>query len=177
MVELNAPKQKLNVNTENLRWPLGVSVALFFTVIAVFIGFKIYLNRIQADIVAIDQQVQEEIKKVSVQDENLVIRMNESIGAFKNILENHSYFSNVLDFISSLTYAKTYYERFDADLEKNAIQIKGTTQNYSTLAKQIVAIRDNKSVQSLEVSSLSFSSGGVNFGFLLTVDSSVFTKK
>jgi len=175
MVEIIPQKPKISLST--WRWPLWLSVALFFLSIAAFISLKVYLARIQTEIVNINNQIKTEAAKVNVDDENTVAYLSDSFNAFSGLVANHSYFSNVFDVIGSLTYQKVVFTKFDADRETGIIQLKGTAQNYTALAKQMVALRENASVKSLEVRGINFGANGLEFEFLAGVDSQLFVKK
>ncbi len=175
MVEIIPQKPKISLPT--WRWPLWLSLALFFLSIAAFISLKVYLARIQAEIVSINNQIKTEAAKVNVDDENTVVHLNDSLGAFSALVSGHSYFSNVFDVISSLTYQKVVFTKFDADRETGIIQLKGMAQNYTALAKQMVALREQANVKNLEVKGINFGANGLEFEFLAGVDSQFFVKK
>lgn len=175
MVEIIPQKPKISLPT--WRWPLWISIALFFLSIAAFIFLKVYLSQIQADILDINNQIKTEAAKVNVDDENAVAHLNDSLNVFSDLVSNHSYFSNVLDVVDSLTYSRVVFTKFDADRGKNTIQLKGTAQNYTALAKQMVALRENANVKSLEVKGINFGANGLEFELLAGVDSQLFVKK
>jgi len=175
MVEIIPQKPKISLPT--WRWPLWLSIALFFSSIAAFIFLKVYLAQIQAEIININNQIKTEAAKVNIDDENTVAHLSDSLNVFSNLVSNHSYFSNVFDVISSLTYQKVVFTKFDADRETGIIQLKGTAQNYTALAKQMVALRENAYVKNLEVKGINFGTNGLEFELLAGVDSQLFVKK
>ncbi len=175
MVEIIPQKPKISLPT--WRWPLWLSIALFFLSIAAFISLKVYFSQIQAEIVNINNQIKTEAAKINADDENTVAHLNDSLAAFSVLVSNHSYFSNVFDVIGSLTYQKVVFTKFDADRETGIIQLKGTAQNYTALAKQMVALRENANVKNLEVKGISFGANGLEFELLAGVDSQFFVKK
>lgn len=175
MVEILPQKPKISLPTR--RWPLRFSVVLFFLSIAAFIFLKVYLSQIQADILDVNNQIKTEAAKVNANDENTVAHLNDSLNVFSGLVSNHSYFSNVLDMIGSLTYSKVVFTKFDADRGKNTIQLRGTAQNYTALAKQMVALRENANVKSLEVKGINFGANGLEFELSASVDSQLFVKK
>lgn len=175
MVEIIPQKPKISLPT--WRWPLWIAVALFFLSVAAFILFKVYLSQIQAEIANINNQIKTEAAKVNVDDENAVVRLNDSLNAFSALVSNHSYFSNVFDVIGSLTYQKVVFTKFNADRETGIIQLKGIAQNYTALAKQMVALRENANVKLLEVKGINFGANGLEFELLAGVESKLFVKK
>lgn len=175
MVEIIPQKPKISLPT--WRWPLWVSVVLFFSSAAAFIFLKVYLSQIHAEIININNKIKVEAAKVNADDENAMVYLNDSFSAFGALVSNHSYFSNVLDTIGSLTHQKVVFTKFDADRETGLFQLKGTAQNYTALAKQIVALRENVNFNGLEVRGINFGDNGLGFELSVTVDPQLFVKK
>jgi len=174
MVEIIPQKPKVSLPT--WRWPLWLSIALFFLSIAAFIFLKVYLSQIQTEIMNINNQIKTEAAKVNADDENTAVHLSDSFNVFSGLVSNHSYFSNVFDVIGSLTYQKVVFTKFDADRKTGIIQLKGTAQNYTALAKQMVALRENTNVKNLEVKGINFGTNGLEFEFLAGVESQLFVK-
>jgi len=175
MVELVSQKPKISLPT--WQWPLWVSIVLVFLSAAAFILLKVYLAQIQTEIVDINNQIKAEAAKVNASDEDAMLRLNDSLGAFNGLAANHSYFSNMLKTIGALTYEKVVFTKLDADYEKGIIQLKGMAQNYTALAKQIVALRENENFKSMEVKGINFGTNGLEFELIAGVVSELFTKK
>ncbi|MDO8574960.1 MAG: hypothetical protein Q7R61_01655 [bacterium] len=175
MVEITPQKSKLVL--PSWRWPLWLSLALFFLSVLVFTFLKVYLAQIQAEIISINNQIKAEAGKVSADDENAVVRLSDSLTALSGIVSNHSYFSGVFDLVGSLTHSKAVFTKFDADRDKSVVNIKGLAQSYTVLAKQMVALRENDYVKSLEVKGINFGNTGLEFELTLGVDPKIFTKQ
>ena len=135
------------------------------------------MSRIEADIAGINDQIKAEAAKINEGDETTVVRLADSLAAFSGLVANHSYFSKLLEFVGSLTYSKTVFTKFDADREKGTMQLKGSAQNYTALAKQMVALREQANVKNLEVKGINFGANGLEFELLTGVDSQFFVKK
>lgn len=175
MVEITPQKPKLVL--PNWRWPLWLSLVIFFLSIGAFVFLKAYLAKIQTEIISINDQIKTEAAKVNIEDENAVIRLSDSLAALGNIAANHSYFSDVFSLIGSLTHSKAVFTKFDADRDKGIINLRGSAQSYTVLAKQIVALRENNYVKSLEVKGMNFGTTGLEFELTLGVDPQLFVKK
>ena len=175
MVEIIPQKPKISLPT--WRWPLWLSIILFFLSIAAFIFLKVYLSQIQTEVININNQIKTEAAKINADDENTVAHLNDSFSVFSGLVANHSYFSNVFDVVGSLTYQKVVFTKFDADRETGIIQLRGIAQNYTALAKQMVALRENANVKNLEVKGINFSANGLEFELLAGVEPAIFTKK
>ena len=174
MVEIISQKPTLHIPT--WRWPLWVSLIIFLSAVGVFVLLKVYLSSLETDIATINNKIKTESAKVSVDDENAVVRLSDSLNAFTLLTKNHSYFSDFFSLLSSLTYSRLVFTKIDADKEKGIIQLKGTAQNYTALAKQIVALRSNKDIKSLEIKGINFSTNGLEFEVMVFADPKIFIK-
>jgi len=175
MVEIIPQKPKITL--PEWRWPFWVSIALAFLSIAGFISLKVYLAQIQKDIADINTQIEAEAAKVNTDDENTVAHLSDSLNVFNGLVSNHNYFSNVLDTLGSLTYYKVVFTKFDADSGTNLIQLEGVCQNYTALAKQMVTLRENSNVKSLEVKGINFDTNGLKFELSAEVNPQIFLKQ
>lgn len=174
MIEIVSQKPKLTL--PSWRWPLWFSFILFFLSVSSFIFLKVYLSQLEADITLTNNQIKAEAAKISIDDENTVMRLNNSLDAFSKLIVNHSYFSDFLSLLESLAHSRVVFTKIDADKSKGFIQLKGTAQNYTALAKQIVALRSNKDVKSLEIKGINFGTNGLDFDIIAGVDSKIFIK-
>lgn len=174
MVEITPQKSKITL--PNWHWPLWVSFGLFFLAVAAFISLQIYLSRIQADIVSINDQIKTEAARVSADDETTVARLSDSLAAFSGLMANHSYFSKLLELVGSLTYSKASFAKFDADKDLLTMQFKGSAQNYTALAKQMVALRENENIKSLDVKNINFGTNGLEFELSMIIDPKIFSR-
>ncbi|MBU2081891.1 hypothetical protein KKH14_00445 [Patescibacteria group bacterium] len=175
MVELVSRKPKISLPT--WQWPLWVSIVLVFSSAAAFIFLKVYLAQIQTEIIGINNQIKAEAAKVNASDEDAILRLNDSLGAFSGLAANHSYFSNTLKTIGALTHKNVVFTKLDVDREKGVVQLKGVAQNYTALAKQIVALRENENFKSMEVKGINFGTNGLEFELMAGVIPELFTKK
>ncbi|MBI2635293.1 MAG: hypothetical protein HYW79_01995 [Parcubacteria group bacterium] len=174
MVELATQKSKSYTIT--WRWPLRVSLVFFFLTISAFIFFRVYLSGIETDIVNINNQIKVEAAKVSKGDEMTIANLADSLTAFSGLVANHSYLSKMMELIGSLTYSKVVFTKFDVDREKSAMQLKGSAQNYTALAKQMVALRENENVKNLEVKGINFGTSGLDFELVMLLDPKIFIR-
>lgn len=175
MVELVSQKPRISLPA--WRWPLWVSIILCFLSVAAYLFLKVYLVQIQTEILGINNQIKAESAKVNVDDEDAMLRLNDSLSAFSGLVANHSYFSGALETIGMLTYKKVAFSKLDIDREKGIVQLKGTAQNYTALAKQIVALRENENFKSMEIKGIVFGVNGLEFELTAGVIPELFVKK
>mgnify|MGYP001591355458 FL=1 len=172
MVEITPTKPKLV--TVTWRWPLWVAVALFLAAAAAFIGFRVYLNIIQTEVLSVNNQIKTEAAKVSVEDENTIAGLSDTLRSFTGMVNSHAYFSEFFSRLEALTNKRVAFTRFDANTERNFIQLGGVAQNYTTLARQMVAFRESEYVKGVEVRRISFNPTGLEFELSVTVDPKIF---
>lgn len=174
MVEIISPKPKISIIT----WqkPLWISLLFFILVVAVFIFFRIYLFKIQTDIVGINDQIKAEMAKINTKEEEKISRLNDSLVAFSDIVESHSHFSQLLDLIGSLTYSKVVFTRINANKDTLTINLRGLTQNYTALAKQITAFRENENIKGVDVENMTFGTNGLSFELSIILYPKIFIK-
>lgn len=172
MVEIVSQKPKISLPT--WQWPLWVSAGLFLLSIIAFAALKVYLSQLQAENVIINNQIKVEAAKINANDADTMARLSDSLGAFNKLIPVLSRFSNVLDIVGSITYQRVVFTKFDANREKNTIQLKGTAQNYTALAKQIVALRENKNIKGLEIKGINFGDKGLDFEISADVEPQLF---
>lgn len=175
MVEITPQKQKMTL--PSWHWHIWLSFIIFFLSIFSFIFLKFYLSQVQTDIADINNKIKTEIAKVNANDESAMLRLSDSLNVFSNIAANHSYFSKFFDLLGSLTYARVVFTKVDADKDSGIVKLQGTAQNYTVLAKQMVALRENKNINYLEVKGINFGTNGLEFELILGVDPKIFTKQ
>ena len=129
---------------------------------------RLYLARLQDEVLGLNNQIKEAAAAVNAEDEQTVVRFNESLNTLRSLFANHTYFSSFLSLINSSTYPKVSYNSVQAEAVKNSIQLKGSAQSYTALAKQIVALRENPMILGVAVSGITF--GVKNLQFDLKVD-------
>ena len=175
MVELISQKPKISLPA--WRWPLWTSLILVFLSAVVFLILKFYLAQIQTEIADINSQIKVEAAKVNTNDEAAMLTLNDSLRAFSGLVANHSYFSDTLETIGALTHEKVVFTKIDIDSKKGTVQLRGTTQSYTVLAKQIVALRENENFKSMEIKGINFGANGLEFELLAEVNFGLFIKK
>ena len=174
MVEIVSQKPKISIPA--WQWPLWVAIALFLLTVAAFAGLNIYLSQIRAEVENISNQIKIEAAKVSPKDAEAIARLNDSLGNFNKLILEHISFAKVLDTIGAVTYQKVVFTDFASDREKNSVQLKGIAQNYTALAKQIVALRKNENIKGLAIKGIGFGDKGLSFDIMAEVDPKLFIK-
>ncbi len=175
MVEITPQKQKISLPV--WRWPLWVASVLAFLCVAAFLALTVYLHTIQNSIAAVNDRIKVSAAKINAGDETTVANLSDSLAVFSGLVANHTYFSGMLGEIGALTYQKVVFDKFDADRTTSVIKLSGVAQNYTALAKQIVALRENQYFQNVEVKGISFGTGGLEFEISALVDSKFFNLK
>lgn len=175
MVEIIHQKPKMTL--PSWHWHLWFSFIIFFLSIFSFMFLKFYLSQVRTDIADVNSKIRTESSKINSNDKNTVLRLNDSLNIFSDIAANHSYFSEFFDSLDSLTHTRVIFTKIDVDKDLGIVQLRGIVQSYSVLAKQMVALREYKNINNLEVKGINFSTNGLEFELTLGVDSKIFTKQ
>ena len=174
MVEFVSKRPSLTQALPTWRWLLWASIALFILVVLGYFGLRFYLAQLYNEAIGLNNQIEEAAAAVNIQDEQTVLRFNDSLNAVRSLFANHTYFSSFFNLVSSSTYPKIIYRSLRADAAKNSVQFQGTAQSYTALAKQIVALRALSFIKGVEVSGIAFSTEGLQFSLNIEVKPDIF---
>ena len=174
MVEIAPKFPALTQTLPSWRWLLWVSIIILVLVIMSYIGLRFYLMRLQNEIVGLNNTIKQIALTVNPEDEQAIVKLNDSLNAIRSVFINDTYFFSFFDLLSRLTYPKISYRSVQADTVKNIVQLQGKAQSYTALAKQIIALRSSPLVKGIEVSGIAFSADGLQFGLKIEVKSDIF---
>lgn len=174
MIEITSKNPAFEQNLPSWRWLLWVSIAVLVIVVLAYFGLRFYLIQLHNQAADLNNRIKTAAALVNPQDEETIIRFNNSLDSLSSLFKNHTYFSNFFNLIGSLTYPKISYRSFQADAVKNNFQVQGAAQSYSALAKQIVAFRNNPFVKGVDISGIVFGPTGLQFNLKIDVQPEIF---
>ncbi|MBI2113275.1 MAG: hypothetical protein HYT50_01715 [Candidatus Wildermuthbacteria bacterium] len=94
------------------------------------------------------------------------------IGDFSGLMQARKNSLPVFSFLEQHTHPGVAFASFGLDIEKRSLELSGTTQDFTTLDSQIAIFKQQKEVESFELSSLSLRQDGqVSFSFSITLAS------
>ena len=132
--------------------------------------YKSKIDEIRAEILKEQKEREKDIKEVS--------EINDRISTFSKIGQSHLFLSKVFEILSKTTHPKVFYTAFDLNPEKNNLSISGLTENFFTLAQQILLFKENEMVKEIEISKISKTKEGkVDFSLNLILKEEIFKWK
>jgi len=103
--------------------------------------------------------------------------LSQSAGIVQELLGNHVYSSELLAAISSSTMPNVRWKGLAITIKDRKISMDGYARNYTTLAKQIIAL-EKGGLKDIKVSGITLDrEGGVNFSIDCSFDPKLISKK
>ena len=94
----------------------------------------------------------------------------------QGLLKSHLYASNLFDKLAAATLPRVQWQSFDASTKDKIINVNGLAADYSSLAKQILALKE-EGFSNVKVSGISLDkTGGVQFSASFNFDSKILQK-
>lgn len=174
MVEIIKPKNTLLENLSKRPAILWGSLIFLGAVVLIYAGLYFYSLSIQNEITSLNGRIAQAQSKIKSQDSVNVINFINQSDLIKQALIAHNYFSSFFGILESLVNQKVSLAKITIDAQKNFVDIEGLAQNYTYLAKEIVALRSNQKVIGVDVSQISLTPRGLNFRLLANVNNEIF---
>lgn len=169
---------------------LLISIFLLVLVSLVYLGFFIWhqsLNRQQDKIEAKMQEINAKI----VIDQDLqkeMVATNEAINSLKSLLRNHIVSSSLFKLVEDHTSIKVQWSSLNFSAPQLAgvniqsgglasLSLDGTTQTYLLVGRQLRVFEQMPEVSSVELSQLSQSEHGIDFGLKIELNPELFLLK
>ncbi len=121
-------------------------------------GYKINLDK-NKEILA------QQIEKLEIQRdldlESNFIELKEKIENFKKIIDKRIYSLNLLKTFEELTLPWIQYNDFSADLTKLSVDLKIESDNYNSLAKQVIVFEEDSRIENIAFSEVILERSGL----------------
>jgi len=174
MVQELIPKEKIKTSSiANTLFLLSLILLIILGGYYVFLRFK--NSSIQADI----RDINDQIIKIKLERDNsterYVFNTQKRIKDFSEIFKEHKITSNFFTFVDKASYEKVKFLELNLNAETKNASLKGETENFDTLGKQIFNLKKSDFVQGLDISNISLNKEGkVNFTVNFSLDSKIF---
>jgi hypothetical protein len=171
--------ESLEIKFEESKLPLIFSLVILFLVIAAYGGLFFYGKSLDEKIKAADTklaELKERMDKISLAS---ILDLQKSLIEAKALLAGHIYSSNVLRLLEELTLPKVQWSSFSLDAGAGDIALSGRAEGYTTLAKQMLVLEEDKDKRILQYSTSGVSldhNGGVTFDMAITLNKKMLTK-
>ena len=100
--------------------------------------------------------------------EREVLKYNNKIGYFFQLLDNHIRSSKLFDLIQQTTHPQVWFTKFNLKAAADKIILSGKTMNFANVGQQIVIFKEADWVSSTELQKIAISKEG-NVDFELTI--------
>jgi len=168
------PKEKIKTSSiVNTLFLLSLILLIILGGSYVFLRFK--NSSIQSNIKDADDQIIKIKEERNNDTERYVFNTQKKIKDFSEILEKHKITSNFFTFIDRVSYKKVKFLELSLNTETKNVSLRGETENFDTLGKQILNLKKSDFVKGLEISNISLNKEGkVNFTVNFSLDSKIF---
>lgn len=98
------------------------------------------------------------------------------LGALKNLLRDHIYWSNVFVFLERSTLPNVRYTSFDGDISNKTLTLNAKTSDLLSMVKQIMYFDSLPLIKKTEFMGVRYTEEGINFTLRLILSESVWKK-
>lgn len=138
--------------------------------IFVFISYFLVLQSIKAS-----EKSQEEIQKKldaettkSAQLKTEILRYQKKINDFSSVIKGHLETSNIFGFMEKQCHPRVWFNDFSLNTREGKVAISGEAQSFQALGQQMIIFRNEKTIKSATLDSISMEKGGT-IGFKVSI--------
>jgi len=147
-----------------------IYVAVFIIVIVLIFGFYALVKNHQSSLRKKTDKLKEQAselkqKRDTLRKEGQLADFQNKLTALSYLVEQHTYWTTVFDFLEKATLPKVKFNNFSADLNGKSINLQGNTISFTRLAEQMIHLKDSATIKELKLSSLTISEEGIKFSF------------
>ncbi len=138
-------------------------------------GLWIYSGSLTNQIKADDDQITALEKQRDAKAEQNLITLAKQLSITSQILKNHTYWSVGLSKIESALQSNVQFKSFSATLGENSLHIRATSDNYTTIAKQLAAFVADDAIKDISLDGVNaLTSGKLDFNIRVGFDPAKF---
>jgi hypothetical protein len=158
-----------------------IYIAIFIIGILLFFGFyalvKNHQSSLRKEIIRLKERTEElEKERTKLRKEGQLTDFQNKLNTLSSLVEQHTYWTTVFEFLQEATLPKVKFNNFSAKLSDKSINLNGNTISFTRLAEQMVNFKDNALVDELKLSSLAISEEGIKFGFKIQLSPEAWQK-
>ena len=177
MVQQLIPKEK--IKTSSIANTLFLPSLILLIILGGSYAFLRFKNSsIQSEIRDANNQIIQIKAGGDNNTERYVFNAQKRIKDFSEIFKKHKITSNFLAFIEEASYEKVKFSELSLNTETNNVSLKGETENFDTLGKQILNLKKSEFIKGLNISNISLNKEvKVSFSLIFSLDSKIFQSK
>lgn len=157
---------------------LGVilSFSIFALVLVLWGSLAIYKSVLTGQVNELKKQQSEIFNDNDKEMATKIVDFEKASVSLQSLLKSHLYASNLFDKLAAATVPRVQWKEFDLTVQGNIVNVQGFSANYTTIAKQILALSD-AGFLSVNVSNISMEkTGGVGFDVVFNFDPKILQK-
>ena len=159
---------KVELFNQNL-W-LWAAIGFLVIIVLGYFGLVFYKDSLNKERIALEIQMGDKSSERDLELEKHITELEKGTKNLNKFSEIHIFSSRLFKALEELTLADVRWEKFDADLGKNKIDLNGQAANYNILAEEITVLEKDPRIKKVETSGIGLSAGGVNFNMNLEFD-------
>lgn len=104
-----------------------------------------------------------------------ILLLNQKVSKVADLLDNHIYWSNLLEFLETYTIPEVWFSDFSAE-PSGILVLPAQAKDLMAAARQFVVFQEAPFVQEVEISGISKGEVGISFQLRLILDPKIFKK-
>ena len=150
--------------SEGGAWIFTLSLIIFIAVLVLSGGLFFYQRTLETARAGWAEQVKNQENELRPELLGQLIELGTTFSSARELFSSHSFPSNVLTLIQSLTHPAVQYTGFSYSRSVRKIELTGLARSYQTVAQQVRAMEASPQVERVEFGGLSRNERGlVNF--------------
>jgi len=142
-----------------------------------FIAYFLLNNSIktsQKNLATLEETLSKEVsEKATLKNE--ILTYQKKIKDFSGLINGHLKSSKIFVFIEEKCHPKVWFNEFTLNTEKGNVMLSGEAQSFESLGQQMLILRDEKMVKSIELGDVSLSKEGkISFNLNIFFNPSIF---
>lgn len=133
-------RRKLEVAVPGENRPIYFGLAFLVIIGAIYFGVRLYLNRLQGQVEALDSEIISLENKRDKKFEQEVLVWSKRLSLAGDLTKNHLIWSKALQHIEETTPSAVQFTNLQAFLQDDRIEISSTAPSYTVIAKSIAAL-------------------------------------
>jgi len=177
MVQELIPKERVKASSIiNKLFLLSLILLIILGGVYAFLKYK--NHSIQSKIKDAENQIVKINSEKDSGTEKYIFDAQKKISDFSKVFKNHKIASNFLAFINESSNKEVKFLELNFNTKTNNVSLRGETENFDTLGKQILNLQKSDLVKGLDMSNISLNKEGkVDFTIIFSLDSKIFKSK
>jgi hypothetical protein len=148
----------------------GLSLFIYF---GLRFGYGPYLENSSKEL---DNKLADLTKTISFEEQEKFVNFYSQLVNLKGVLTNHSFVSNIFQFLERNTIGSVYYTEASVDTSRRSVVLKGFSANLQSLTEQVAVLEKASEVEAVVLNNVGFMGSNTSFELLIVFKQSFFMK-